>query len=275
MEIDKALQLDAAPAQVWALLLDPQAMGACVPGMQSIDVISPDEYAAQMHVKISFISARFKLRTRIVERREPHYLKAEGTGEDASVASSLKQTTEMVLEPRPDGGTDLRLKVKVDLLGRMGTFGLSVMKTKADRMWDEFGLNLAARLAEGAATAAVIEVPVLVAPATAAPAGPASQPAGPQLPAEHLARPPSSAGAAATVGPLTPPTLPAAVPAREAPPGWWPSLLRAIGIQPAGSARATGTIVVEVRRPDQTVFRIEWPAAQSGECAQWLRDAVR
>ena len=139
MEIDKTLVIAAPREQVWALLLDPQVMAGAVPGMKSIEVISPTEYVAEMHQKISFISAKFKLRTRIVEQRPPEYLRAEGTGEDASVASSLKQRSEIYLEPTEDGGTQLRLKVTVDLLGRLGTFGLSVMKTKGrpplGRVW--------------------------------------------------------------------------------------------------------------------------------------------
>ena len=172
MEIEKTLLLEAPPARVWALLLDPNAMGACVPGMESIEVISDDEYVAVMKVKISFISARFKLKTRIVESDAPRYLRAEGTGEDTSVASSLKQVSEMWLAEREGGGTELRMKVKVDVLGRMGTFGLGVMKTKADRLWDEFGVNAAARLAGGggsAVPAAVAPVPAPVVPAVAEP----------------------------------------------------------------------------------------------------------
>ncbi len=146
MEIEKSLTLDVPPQQVWEVVLDPQAMCGCVPGMQSVEVISDDEYVAHMRVKISFITARFTLNTRIVEQEAPRYLRAEGTGEDASVASSLTQTSEMFLTEREDGGTDLRIKVKADVFGRLGTFGLAVMKTKADRMWDEFGTNLIARL---------------------------------------------------------------------------------------------------------------------------------
>lgn len=82
-----------------------------MPGMESIDVISDDEYVAVMKVKIAFISAHFRLKTRIVERDEPRYLRAEGTGEDASVASSLKQTSEMWLQEGEGGGTELRMKV--------------------------------------------------------------------------------------------------------------------------------------------------------------------
>lgn len=245
MEIDKTLALQAPPQRVWALLLDPQAMGACVPGMESVEVVSADEYVALMKVKIAFINARFKLRTRIIERHEPHHLVAEGTGEDASVSSSLKQRTEMRLEPRTDGGTDLRLTVQVDLLGRMGSFGLSAMKTKADRLWEEFGANLAARLAGGA--------PVAAAPTVATP-----------LPTPAPAAAPPQASVLAVPGPATAPP--------PAPAGWWPRLLRALGIQPLGPAASL--IVVELRRPDQTQVRIEWPAERSDECARWLRDAL-
>jgi carbon monoxide dehydrogenase subunit G len=143
MEIEKTLTIAAPAGRVWALLLDPEVMGGCVPGMQSIEVVSPTEYKALMALKIAFVSAKFRLRTTILEQRAPSYLRCEGTGEDASVASSLKQQSEMFLTEQPDGSTELRMKVKVDVLGRLGSFGLSVMKTKADRMWEEFGQNLA------------------------------------------------------------------------------------------------------------------------------------
>lgn len=250
MEIDKSLNIAASPEQIWAVLLDPQAMAACVPGMQSVEIINPDEYAALMHVKIAFVSARFKLRTRIVERREPLFLKAEGTGEDSSVASSLKQVTELTLTPQANGSTELRINVQVDLLGRMGSFGLSVMKTKADRLWDEFGVNLAKRLAGDAAPASEVE----------------------------LAQPAPDGRAASSAAPAYGSPEPAAQPATSrdgAGYGWWARLLRGLGIQPAIPGLAKGMIVVEVQRPDQTRIRIEWPADQSDACTQWLRETMR
>lgn len=242
MEIEKTLFLDAPPARVWALLLDPNAMGACVPGMESIEVISDSEYVAVMKVKISFISARFKLKTRIVERDEPRYLRAEGTGEDTSVASSLKQVSEMWLAEREGGGTEMRMKVKVDVLGRMGTFGLGVMKTKADRLWDEFGVNAGARLAGGEvaalpAAAAPVQAPVVpAAPAVTQAAGPVPVAA---VPAAPLAVP-----AGATQVPT---------------PGFWARLFG-----------ARQDIRVEVQRGDTRIV-VSWPVQAAPECSAWLR----
>ncbi len=250
MDIDKTLTLPAPPARVWALLLDPRVMGECVPGMQSIEVVSDTEYRAQMAVKISFVSAKFRIRTTIVEQRPPHYLKSEGVGEDASVASSFKQVSEMFLEDAPGGGTTLTMKVKVDVLGRLGTFGLNVMKTKADRMWDEFGANLAQRLAPDGAAIMPSTQPV----ADAAVASAASSPA-------------PDAGTA--TGAMPP--LPAGVRQGEARPGW---LARLLGLAPAGLTRQPGDIAIEVRRGDATVT-VLWPEKSANECAAWLRAYLR
>nr|WP_236589340.1 SRPBCC family protein [Ramlibacter aurantiacus] len=239
----------APPARVWELLLDPNVMGGCVPGMKSIEVISPTEYLAVMHVKISFISAKFRLKTKIVEQREPHYLRSEGTGEDTSVASSLKQQSEIFLTELPDGGTELKMKVKVDVLGRLGSFGLSVMKTKADRMWEEFGQNLAAQLKAGSAD-------------TPAPAS-----------AHTLAAAPAPAPAASTPAPgaVTAVVVDDAGSVTEAAPdGWLSRLLSGPRRAPANGR----SIRIEIKRADVTVT-VHWPLEAASECAAMLREALR
>lgn len=258
MEIEKSLTLDAPPERVWALLLDPEAMGTCVPGMESVQVLSADEYAAVMKVKISFVSARFRLRTRIVERDAPRYLRAEGTGEDSAVASSLKQVSEIWLEPGADGmGTRLRLKVQVDVLGRIGSFGLAAMKTKADRLWDEFGVHLAARLAPPAP--ALVPAPAVVSladPGTldGAQAGEpgASAPPEPSAAQGVAAAPPASL---AVSGPAS------LRPGQPAPRiSWWRRLL----------GHSAEPIRIELRRGDLHLS-VSFPAEAAGPCTDWLR----
>ena len=142
MEFEKTTTVAAPMARVWQLLLDPQVMGACVPGMESIEVVSETQYVVNIHVKVSFVSTRFKLRTNIVEMRPPGYLRSEGAGEDSSLANSLKQSSEVFLTDLGNGATQLRMKLKIEVFGRLGGFGMNIIKTKADRMWDDFGRNL-------------------------------------------------------------------------------------------------------------------------------------
>lgn len=275
MEIEKTLTVSAPRERVWTLLLDPQVMTGAVPGMQSIEVISPTEYNALMKVKISFISAKFKLNTRIVEQREPEYLRAEGTGEDASVASSLKQTSEIFLTETADGGTELKLRVNVDLLGRLGTFGLSVMKTKADRLWEEFAKNLAQRLEQGPDVSEAAQV----AQEGESAAGAQAELTRAETPHSVSAAAPRMAGTADTQSPR--PTSSTSVaggtehagdPAESQ--GWWSRLLGGNRAAVSRSRSNSSPVIrVEVRQLDRTVS-VEWPVEAAGECQQWLRELL-
>ena len=151
MDVEKSMTVDAPIDRVWALLLDPVRMAGCVPGTQSVEEITPDEYLAVVKVKISFISATFKVRTLITDRRPPEWLRCEGPGEDSRVASSVKHESELHLADLGDGRTEMTVKAKAQVFGKLGSFGLSVMKTKIDRMWVEFGTALEAELAKDAA----------------------------------------------------------------------------------------------------------------------------
>ncbi len=263
MELEKTLTVSAPPLQVWDLLLKPQIMAGAVPGMKSIDVISPTEYVAEMHQKISFISAKFKLKTKLVEQKAPEYMRVEGTGEDASVASSLKQTSEVFLTPAANGGTDLRIKVQVDVLGRLGAFGLSVMKTKADRLWEEFGSNLAARIEAGGLI--VDAVP----PSTAAPSTAPTMPSSAKQAALSPEIKPAAVSAVCSSA-VPQGRMEAAITASaqdtysEA--GWWTRIFGG-----TRNARSTGQVIrVEVRQMDKTIC-VEWPATAASECREWLQ----
>jgi carbon monoxide dehydrogenase subunit G len=146
VRFEKQAVVPARAHEVWDLLLDPQAMIGCVPGVESIEPQGNDVFLVTVGVKISFISARFRVRTAIVESKRPAYLRSEGAGEDATLTSSLRVKSEVFLAEQQDGSTEIRMILDVELLGRLGSFGLNVVKTKADRMWEEFGRNLSAKV---------------------------------------------------------------------------------------------------------------------------------
>lgn len=241
MELEKTLIVAAPRARVWDQLLDPRIMAGCVPGTQSVDVISDVEYLADVKVKISFIAARFKVRTKIVESHPPEYLRMEGYGEDSNVASAMKQSSELFLSDLGDGRTEIRIKAMADIKGRLGSFGLSVMKTKADRMWDEFGANFAAALASGSEPGHRVEQ---------APTG---------VPAAAL----TSHDAA---------TMSQQKPAKAK---WWRRIAGTSAapeeqFMPAAQRRETD-IYMELHRPNG-VIKVLWPASAAAEAARWLKD---
>lgn len=72
---------------------------------------------------------------------------AKRAGEDKRVASSVRQNSEMFLSDLGDGTTEIRVKAKAQVFGKLGSFGLNVMKTKIERLWQEFCGNVGEQLA--------------------------------------------------------------------------------------------------------------------------------
>ncbi|WP_346913810.1 SRPBCC domain-containing protein [uncultured Roseibium sp.] len=248
MEIELSSVIGAPIQRLWDTLLDPNTMAKCVPGMQSIEVISDREYLAEVKVKIAFISARFKVRTVVTEMTPPTVLVSESTGEDSSVGSSLKAVSEMALTAVDEARTELRVKVKATVMGRLGTLGLNPMRTKAERMWEEFCRNLEAAL----------EAPV---EAVAAPTEAVSPvPAGTPVASEPAPAPVQATPAVDTASVSAPAGLPVK---KKGLFGW---LCRT---QPSSQE-----IRVEIRRNGTHVI-VHWPADQKDQCLTWLDTQLR
>jgi len=147
MHIEKTCLVKAPVDAVWQTLLDLDRLATCVPGVERVEVLEPTRFVVHVAVKVGIVSARFALKVTLVETRPPHYLRSETVGEETGMASSLRQSTELTLEPVGPAETRLAVRTDVDVFGRLGTFGHGVIKAKADRMWQEFAANLAAKVA--------------------------------------------------------------------------------------------------------------------------------
>ena len=195
MFIDGRFSVAAPPERLLANLFDARLMAECLPGCESLEALTDDRYRAVVVVSLAGIKARFDLRVEIVERRADA-IRTVTRGEEGGNASSLSATSEVRLDPAPDG-TQVAYSSEVSVTGRLGRFALGMMKKKAQAMGDEFAANLQRRLPEAAA-------PTGVAATSAAPAT--------ELPTAEAATiaPPTAEAATAEAATTAPPTAEAA-----------------------------------------------------------------
>jgi carbon monoxide dehydrogenase subunit G len=146
VRIEKTVTVKAPILRAWETLLDPVAVGACVPGVERIEPIDATRFVVLVGVKVGIVRARFKVNVTVTETRPPHYLRSEGVGDEAGLTSSLRQTTELELKEAGPNETEIRVRTDVEVFGVLGSFGYSVIKGKADRMWEEFAANLKTRI---------------------------------------------------------------------------------------------------------------------------------
>ena len=146
MQISNTIMIDAPIQETWDFLLDASKVAACVPGVENVEKVDEDNYIVDLMAKVGFIKARFKVKLGIVEKNEPTYMRSEGSGDEAGMTSSLKTVTVLNLKEIGEKQTELSATTDVNVFGKLGTFGHSIIKGKADKMWVEFGDNLTSQL---------------------------------------------------------------------------------------------------------------------------------
>ncbi len=147
MKIAGSFTVAAPVERTWRAITDPQAVGACLPGCEEIETLSPTRYRARIGVKLGPVSARFAAEVEVIEQSPPHRIVSVTRGEEGGRASHLKSDNILALEPADDGGTCVRYESEMTMTGRLAKFGFGVMKKKAESLAGAFAGNLEAWLA--------------------------------------------------------------------------------------------------------------------------------
>lgn len=142
----------AAPVErTWRAITDPQVVGACLPGCEGIETVSPTLYRARIGVKLGPISAKFAAEVEVLEEEPPVRVVSVTRGEEGGRASNLRSDNVLTLAPADDGGTRVSYEADMAVTGRLAKFGFGVMKKKAQSLAGEFARNLEDRLNADAA----------------------------------------------------------------------------------------------------------------------------
>ena len=156
MKIDETFTVNAAPERVWDFITDPEEVAPCIPGCGDVEVGEDGEYRASVKVAIGPIRTSFNVSIRLTELTAPSHVAAVTRGEEGGKASTLAAHSELFLNRLGPGRTEVRYLSEVSVVGRLGKFGLGMMKKKAKRMGADFAESFTARV-EGAARGQAIE----------------------------------------------------------------------------------------------------------------------
>ncbi|MET0868509.1 MAG: carbon monoxide dehydrogenase subunit G [Pseudorhodoplanes sp.] len=146
MKIDGDFTIRAPLPKVWDALLDPQIVGPCVPGCSAIEVISPTDYRATVTLEIGPIKAGFKVAVTVTEIVPQVSVTCLTKGEEGSRASVLSASSVMTVKALSEDETQVHYSSDVSVTGRLGKFGLGLMKKKAESVASVFARNLQSRL---------------------------------------------------------------------------------------------------------------------------------
>lgn len=146
MKIDNQFEVAAPQAEAWAALIDPARVARCIPGCVEVAVLSPTAYKATMLVEVGVIKTRFKLDIAVTRTAPLAELNATIKGEEGSRASTVRADVALRLAALDADRTSVEFSAEVIVAGRLGKFGLGMMKKKADTVGAQFAESFRALL---------------------------------------------------------------------------------------------------------------------------------
>ena len=146
MLIEGQFNISAPRAQVWEKVRDPAVMSECIPGCESIELIDETSYRSVVAIKVGPSRARFNLVVEITEEIEPQTVKSRSKGEEGTRASIVTSENVLTLADDGAGGTDVTYAADVTMTGRLGKYGLGIIRKKADQLAGVFVENFRERV---------------------------------------------------------------------------------------------------------------------------------
>lgn len=132
MELSGTTEIRAPRERVWAFVVDPQQVGWCGPGVESIEQVDATHFKARAKVGVGPISARFNVDLELVETAEPERAVIRATGQ--APGSAVDARGEMVLSGPPEGPTTMAWSADVQVMGTIASVGSRLIEGTAGKL---------------------------------------------------------------------------------------------------------------------------------------------
>ncbi len=131
LHVQGALTIHAPREQVWAFLLDPQAMSRCLPDLQHLEVLQEGRFRAAVRVGVSFIKGTFTFDVALRDLVAPS--RARLTGRGGGLGSAVDVDSTLSLADGEPGTTRLEWAADVRVSGTLATVGARLLQSTVEK----------------------------------------------------------------------------------------------------------------------------------------------
>lgn len=145
MQFSGSVEIAAPRDKVWDFVSDPQKMGSCGPGVETVETVDENRFTAKAKIVIGPISARFSVDSEFLERVEPDRAKVSARAKAPGTA--VDGTAEMSLRDGDAAGTTVMdWSADVVFSGAMASLGARLIEGTANKLIGQTFTCVKARL---------------------------------------------------------------------------------------------------------------------------------
>ena len=136
MQLNDHRDIKASPETVWAAILDPEVLKACIPGCESMNGSPEEGYEAVVVQKVGPVKAKFTGVVGLSDIVAGKSVRISGEGKGGP-AGFAKGGAHVTLTPEGDG-TRLAYEVEANVGGKLAQLGSRIIDGFAKKMADQF-----------------------------------------------------------------------------------------------------------------------------------------
>ena len=136
MELSDTREIAADRETVWAAILDPEVLRACIPGCQELTGSPEEGFEAVVTQKVGPVKATFRGRVVLSEMDAPNGLRLSGEGKGGP--AGFAKGSALITLTEADGGTRLAYDVDASVGGKLAQLGGRIIDGFARKMADQF-----------------------------------------------------------------------------------------------------------------------------------------
>jgi carbon monoxide dehydrogenase subunit G len=143
MQITATYTFKAPPTQVWTLLMDTDAIAACMPGCRGFRPLGDDRYEAELTAGVAAVSGDFKATIALLDKVPPvsYKLRVEANGRTGFVKGEAS-----VVLTASGNDTSVAIVATADAGGMIARVGQRLIEGVARMSMDRFFGCLAAKI---------------------------------------------------------------------------------------------------------------------------------
>jgi carbon monoxide dehydrogenase subunit G len=132
MKLEGEYIFDGPRKEVWEIVRDPEVLASALPGTQSLEQVSENEYAGKMHVRIGPVAGVFAGKIVVSDEVPPesYTLAVEGRG----APGFANGTGHVQLSEQEDGKTLMQYEGEMQVGGRIAGVGQRLIDTASKSM---------------------------------------------------------------------------------------------------------------------------------------------
>ena len=137
MNFSGTVTIKAARQTVWEFITDVHKVSSCAPGVESVEVITPNQkFRATASVGFGSVKAKFNGTGEFIELDAPNRAKIKGHGD--APGSAVDVISEMRLSDGPGATTELNWTAEVIIVGMLASLAARMMGGMVKLLTGEF-----------------------------------------------------------------------------------------------------------------------------------------